>query len=50
MNDPVKTTFKYDHSEDKVILNSVQDIEPILELNKKNKTTTLCTALAIQKL
>jgi hypothetical protein len=37
MNDPVKTTFKYDHSEDKVILNSVQDIEPILELNKKEQ-------------
>ncbi len=37
MNDPIKTTFKYDHSEDKAILNSVQDIKPILELNKKEQ-------------
>tara|TARA_R100000995_G_scaffold80068_1_gene51565 strand:+ start:926 stop:1234 length:309 start_codon:yes stop_codon:yes gene_type:complete len=37
MNDPIKTTFKYDHSEDKGIINSVQDVEPILELNKKEQ-------------
>ena len=37
MSDPIKTTFKYDHSEDKAILNSVQDVAPILELNKKEQ-------------
>lgn len=37
MNDPIKTTFKYDHTEDKVILNNVQDIQPIIELNKKEQ-------------
>jgi hypothetical protein len=35
MTDPVKTKFKYDHSEDKVVLHNVQDVEPLLELNKK---------------
>jgi len=35
MNDPIKTKFRYDHNEDKVILQNVQDVEPLLELNKK---------------
>ena len=35
MNDPVKTKFNYDHSTDNVILESVQDVAPLLELNKK---------------
>jgi len=35
MSDPIKTKFKYDHNEDKVILQNVQDVEPLLELNKK---------------
>jgi hypothetical protein len=38
MTDPVKTKFKYDHSEDKVVLQNVQDVEPLLELNKKELT------------
>jgi len=35
MNDPIKTKFRYDHNEEKVILQNVQDVEPLLELNKK---------------
>ena len=35
MNDPVKTKFHYDHSTDNVILENVQDVAPLLELNKK---------------
>jgi GTP-sensing pleiotropic transcriptional regulator CodY len=35
MEEPIKTKFNYDHNEDKVILENVQDIEPLLELNKK---------------
>ena len=35
MNDPIKTKFRYDHNEDIVILQNVQDVEPLLELNKK---------------
>lgn len=38
MTDPVKTKFKYDHSEDKVVLQNVQDVGPLLELNKKELT------------
>lgn len=38
MTDPIKTKFKYDHSEDKVVLHNVQDVEPLLELNKKELT------------
>jgi|TARA_R100001163_G_scaffold58139_1_gene46342 ribosomal protein L32E len=38
MTDPVKTKFKYDHGEDKVVLQNVQDVEPLLELNKKELT------------
>jgi len=38
MTDPVKTKFKYDHSEDEVVLQNVQDVEPLLELNKKELT------------
>ena len=41
MNDPIKTTFTYDHTEDKGIINSVQDVEPILELNKKRTSWRL---------
>jgi|TARA_R110000744_G_scaffold5856_3_gene20647 GTP-sensing pleiotropic transcriptional regulator CodY len=35
MDEPVKTKFHYDHSTDDVILESMQDIAPLLELNKK---------------
>jgi|TARA_R110000822_G_scaffold293891_1_gene415924 GTP-sensing pleiotropic transcriptional regulator CodY len=35
MNDPVKTKFHYDHSTDNVVLESIQDVKPLLELNKK---------------
>ncbi|MEK9897003.1 MAG: hypothetical protein VW518_11355 [Burkholderiaceae bacterium] len=35
MSEPIKTKFKYDHNEDKVVLQNVQDVEPLLELNKK---------------
>jgi GTP-sensing pleiotropic transcriptional regulator CodY len=35
MNDPVKTKFNYDHSTDNVVLENVQDVAPLLELNKK---------------
>lgn len=35
MNDPIKTQFKYDEAEDKVLLTNSQDIEPLLNLNKK---------------
>lgn len=38
MTDPIKTKFKYDHSEDKVVSHNVQDVEPLLELNKKELT------------
>lgn len=34
-DEPIKTNFKYDHSADKVILNSQQDVAPLLELNRK---------------
>jgi len=33
--DPIKTEFKYDHAEDKVILKCTQDVEPLLKLNKQ---------------
>ena len=35
MSDPVKTKFNYDHETDNVILHSTQDVQPLLELNKK---------------
>ena len=38
MNDPIKTQFKYDEAEDKVLLTNSQDIEPLLKLNKKEST------------
>ena len=38
MTDPIKTKFKYDHTENKVVLHNVQDVEPLLELNKKELT------------
>ena len=36
MNDPIKTKFRYDHNEEKAVLENVQDVEPLLELNKKD--------------
>lgn len=45
MEEPIKTKFNYDHNEDKVILENVQDIEPLLELNKKNLTRTIFTVV-----
>jgi hypothetical protein len=35
MDEPVKNKFHYDHGTDNVTLESVQDIAPLLELNKK---------------
>ena len=32
---PIKRGTSYDHSEDKIVQHSVQDISPLLELNKK---------------
>ena len=37
MTDPIKTYFKYDHSEDNFSLTNVQDVQPIVELNKKEQ-------------
>ena len=37
MTDPIKTYFKYDHSEDNFSLTNVQDVQPIIELNKKEQ-------------
>jgi hypothetical protein len=34
-NNPIKTKFKYNHDGDKVVLHNTQDIQPILDLNKK---------------
>ena len=35
MTEPIKRSVKYDHDEDKLVQHSVQDISPMLELNKK---------------
>jgi hypothetical protein len=35
MNNPVKTKLTYDHDTDSIVSNRVQDVQPILELNKK---------------
>jgi len=35
MNSPIKTKAKYDHETDSMVVHRVQDIEPLLELNKK---------------
>ena len=35
MSSPIKTKVKYDHETDSVVVNRVQDVEPLLELNKK---------------
>jgi hypothetical protein len=35
MDSPIKTKFKYDRSEDNMIVKSEQDVQPLLELNKK---------------
>ena len=35
MNGPIKTKLKYDHENDNLVVNRVQDVQPILELNKK---------------
>lgn len=35
MNEPIKTKLKYDHETDSIVSNRVQDVQPILELNKK---------------
>ena len=32
---PIQTQFNYDHSEDNVVLKNTQDVQPILEMNKK---------------
>ncbi len=32
---PIQTQFNYDHNEDKVVLKNTQDVQPILEMNKK---------------
>ena len=35
VKNPIKREFGYDHTEDKSVIHSVQDVEPLLELNKK---------------
>ena len=35
MTNPVKTKITYDHETDSIVSNRVQDVQPILELNKK---------------
>lgn len=35
MDSPINTKFKYDRSEDNMIVKSEQDVQPLLELNKK---------------
>jgi hypothetical protein len=35
MDSPIKTKAKYDHETDSIVVNRVQDVEPLLELNKK---------------
>lgn len=35
MDSPIKTKAKYDHTTDSIVVNRVQDVEPLLELNKK---------------
>jgi hypothetical protein len=35
MTEPIKRSVKYDHDGDKLVQHSVQDISPMLELNKK---------------
>jgi len=35
MSNPIKTTAKYDHDTDSIVVNRVQDVQPILDLNKK---------------
>jgi len=35
MSSPIKTKVKYDHETDNIVVNRVQDVEPLLELNKK---------------
>ena len=32
---PIKRNLSYDHNEDKIVQHSVQDVQPLLELNKK---------------
>jgi len=35
MDSPIKTKFKYDRSEDNMIVKSEKDVQPLIELNKK---------------
>ena len=32
---PIQTQFNYDHDKDNVVLKNTQDVQPILEMNKK---------------
>jgi len=36
--EPIKRSFAYDHTEDKAVIHSVQDVEPLLDLNKRELT------------
>ena len=36
--EPIKRSFSYDHTEDKAVIHSVQDVEPLLDLNKREQT------------
>ena len=38
VKDPIKRSFSYDHTDDKGVIHSVQDVEPLLDLNKKEQT------------
>jgi hypothetical protein len=35
VSDPIKRDFRYDHTEDKAVVRSVQDVQPLLDMNKK---------------
>ena len=35
MSDPIKRNFRYDHTDDKGVVHSTQDVQPLLEMNKK---------------
>ena len=38
VKDPIKRSFSYDHTDDKGVIHSVQDVEPLLDLNKREQT------------
>ena len=35
---PISRSFSYDNTDDKSVIHSVQDVEPLLDLNKREQT------------